>query len=111
MVSGSEWLASTAQRVLPAACHLNAAACCPTRDLVALTSARSSGPSAGGGNDAKVSLYRTTGAADLVWEWSPAAAPQPPKLGGFGLKGKAKAGNGAEIQAVTWSPDGMLALN
>lgn len=90
-----------AQRTLPAASHLHPSSCCPTRDLAALTSLSTPGAAA----DAKLSLWRTTGAADSVWEWSPPPPPAPPPKPGGLFKGKAKASAG-EIEHITWSPDG-----
>lgn len=96
-----------ATKTLPSALHLPDEALSPTTpSLVLLTSP----PDATA--DPKVILYRLAPAStDLVWEWSPSPPPVPAptgKLGGLGLKGKAKAQtNGGKVERVEWSPDGM----
>ncbi|ORY85393.1 anaphase-promoting complex, cyclosome, subunit 4-domain-containing protein [Leucosporidium creatinivorum] len=105
-------------RLLPTASQLQPSSCCPTRDLAALSSSASS--STASSADHKLSLYRTTGSAHLVWEWSPPPPPPPPAApagaaaGGGGplaarralMAGKGKATSAGEIQQIAWSPDG-----
>lgn len=87
-----------ASKVLPTASTLLPSSCCPTRDLVALasTSAPQSGTAA---TDSKVNLWRTTGTAELLWEWSPS-----------GPAGKGKELQGGLVEAMAWSPEGAASF-
>ncbi|SCZ90941.1 BZ3500_MvSof-1268-A1-R1_Chr1-3g02404 [Microbotryum saponariae] len=117
-------LVAHAQRNLPTTTSITPCACCPTRDLLALLSSTSASTST---NDAststsnsgkgKLSLYRTTGQIDHVWDFAPspspstvaaAVAPTAPvsKFAAFGTaKAKAKAVQ-VGVDAIAWSPDG-----
>ncbi|SCV68825.1 BQ2448_946 [Microbotryum intermedium] len=120
-------LTTHAQRNLPTTTAITPCSCCPTRDLIALlssttsTSNASASASTSGSGSArgKVSLYRTTGQIDHVWELAPspspsaalAAAAPPAPVSKFAAFGKAKAKAKAkavqvEVDAITWSPDG-----
>ncbi|CDR39216.1 RHTO0S04e02916g1_1 [Rhodotorula toruloides] len=105
-------LQAVSTKTLPAASDLPANSLPPrasTSKLALLTSS----PSA---PDSKLALYRTSAAADLVWEWTPSPPPVDPSAGGpkpggrlgLGLKGKGKAAQGAggKIEQVVWSPTG-----
>lgn len=78
------------ERVLGSSLALFPTAACPTRDLVAL---------AAGGS---VSLARSTGKADIVWEYSARSKPSNP------LKGKALQGPLGDVTALAWDPQGPL---
>ncbi|KAK4054867.1 hypothetical protein OIV83_000791 [Microbotryomycetes sp. JL201] len=116
-------------RVLPSAAHLHLSSACPRRQLVAVTAAPASGPqsqqSSVAKSDAKLSLYRTSGLPELVWDWTPPARPldasgtaptpaaAPPALKGplaaraALLRGKQKASAvETHVQAITWHPSG-----
>lgn len=90
-------------KTLPVAHALQRDALCPVDvDLCALTSP----PDA---PDSKLALYRTGASPDRIWEWTPPPPPAPPptgKLGGLGLKGKAKAQPSGKVGRVAWNPQG-----
>ncbi|KAM0793203.1 hypothetical protein ACM66B_000673 [Microbotryomycetes sp. NB124-2] len=115
-------------RVLPNAAHLHLSSACPRRELIAVTSSPSSGPSTAQAtaskSDAKLSLYRTSRAIELVWDWTPPprpatasanAAPPPSATAPKGplaaraalLRGKQKAPAAeTHVEAIAWHPSG-----
>lgn len=92
-------------KVLPSASTLLPSSCCPTRDLIALASASAPQPDAAT-TDSKVSLWRTTGAAEVVWEWSPSG----PAVKG-GVKGKGKEQQGGLVEVMAWNPEGTASFS
>ncbi|GAA5894244.1 hypothetical protein JCM5296_004693 [Sporobolomyces johnsonii] len=93
------------QKTLPSTSYLHPSACCPTRDLAALSSAPPSPDNSS--SVSKLSLWRTAGNADLVWEWLPTGPPpKATAIGGLALKGKAKASPVGKVEQLAWSPNG-----
>ncbi|GAA5908343.1 uncharacterized protein JCM6883_004356 [Sporobolomyces salmoneus] len=87
-------------KTLPSALSLHSSSPSPHHPLIALASPSTS-------SESKVSLYRTGGNSDLVWEWTNVGEPPKPTGGGLGaLKGKAKASPVGKVQQLAWSPRG-----
>jgi hypothetical protein len=85
-------------KTLPSAVALHASSPSESHPVVAVASPSTS-------SESKVSLYRTSGGSDLVWEWTNVGVPPKP-TGGLGLKGKAKAAPVGKIEQLAWSPRG-----
>ncbi|GAA5877038.1 hypothetical protein JCM16303_006141 [Sporobolomyces ruberrimus] len=86
-------------KTLPSSVSLHSSSPSSTHPLITLSS-----PSTSTSNESKVSLYRTTGQSDLVWEWNNVGEPVKPT--GLGLKGKSKAAPVGKVQHLAWSPTG-----
>ncbi|KAI5476372.1 anaphase-promoting complex component Cut20/Apc4 [Pseudohyphozyma bogoriensis] len=98
-----------ATRTLPTPATAFASSCCPTRDLLALAPAPEPSTSAlpPPPPQPKVSLWRTAGTADSVWEWVP---KPPPTASGIqsAFKGKGKDASAGKILGVAWNPQGSF---
>ena len=81
-------------KTLASAATLHASSPSSSHPLIALSTS----------TESKVSLYRTGGGSDQVWEWTNVG--EPPKSTGLGLKGKAKAAPVGKVEQLAWSPRG-----